>query len=274
MTLRRLAAGAALAAPAALAAVVAAQVAAVVGGEYLPDPAYRVDAVREPPVAAARRPLRLAVLGDSTVAGIGAAQADDALPVLVAERVAPALGCRVVVTGFGVSGARTADVRREQVPALVGAGFDVVLIVVGANDVTHVTAPWRLAAETAALVRQAATATAGVVVGGIPEFATVPALPQPLRAVAGAWADVLRAVQRRSATAAGAVFVDIAALASPRFLGRPESMSTDGYHPSGVGYGLWADALAPAVLAAAHPTTPAAAPGGRGAGGLRTPTAG
>src|SRR5690606_16104244 len=110
MTLRRLAAGAALAAPAALAAVVAAQVAAVVGGEYLPDPAYRVDAVREPPVAAARRPLRLAVLGDSTVAGIGAAQADDALPVLVAERVAPALGCRVVVTGFGVSGARTADV--------------------------------------------------------------------------------------------------------------------------------------------------------------------
>src|SRR5690606_33064927 len=143
-------------APAALAAVVAAQVAAVVGGEYLPDPAYRVDAVREPPVAAARRPLRLAVLGDSTVAGIGAAQADDALPVLVAERVAPALGCRVVVTGFGVSGARTADVRREQVPALVGAGFDVVLIVVGANDVTHVTAPWRLAAETAALVRQAA----------------------------------------------------------------------------------------------------------------------
>ncbi|HEY8341314.1 MAG TPA: SGNH/GDSL hydrolase family protein [Egibacteraceae bacterium] len=252
MSRRRLAAAAALASPAALAAVVAAQVRSLVRGEFLDDPAFSVAAECEPP-APTDRLLRLAVLGDSTVAGIGADEADGSLPVLVAERVARLAGCRVAVTGHGRSGARTADVRGEQVPVLADGDVDVALVVVGSNDVTHVTPPWRLAAETAALVREAAARAGAVVLGGIPEFATVPRFPQPLRAVAGAWADLLRAVQRRSALAAGALFVDIAALASPRFLGRPETMSADGYHPSAIGYGLWADALAPAVAALAGP---------------------
>ncbi|MDP8969765.1 MAG: SGNH/GDSL hydrolase family protein, partial [Actinomycetota bacterium] len=81
-------------------------------------------------------------------------------------------------------------------------------------------------------------------------FKTVPALDQPLRALVGAYAGLLRERQRAAAGAGGAVFVDIAALASPRFLDRPESMSPDGFHPSAVGYGFWADALAPAVAAA------------------------
>jgi lysophospholipase L1-like esterase len=46
------------------------------------------------------------------------------------------------------------------------------------------------------------------------------------------------------------VFVDLAEQASPRFLGVPEATSPDGFHPSPVGYGFWADALAPAVVEA------------------------
>ncbi|MBA3586444.1 MAG: SGNH/GDSL hydrolase family protein, partial [Chloroflexi bacterium] len=37
---------------------------------------------------------------------------------------------------------------------------------------------------------------------------------------------------------------------SPRFEGRPEATSSDGFHPSPIGYGFWADAIAPAVVAA------------------------
>jgi lysophospholipase L1-like esterase len=43
--------------------------------------------------------------------------------------------------------------------------------------------------------------------------------------------------------------VDLAAEASPRFLDTPEATSSDGFHPSPIGYGFWADALAPAVTA-------------------------
>jgi lysophospholipase L1-like esterase len=63
------------------------------------------------------------------------------------------------------------------------------------------------------------------------------------------YSGVLRAEQVAAVEAVpGARFVDLAAEASPRFLGVPEATSSDGFHPSPVGYGFWADALAPAVV--------------------------
>ncbi|MDP8977164.1 MAG: GDSL-type esterase/lipase family protein, partial [Actinomycetota bacterium] len=162
-----------------------------------------------------------------------------------------ATGRRVRVVGYAVSGARTDTVRRRQVPRLTGRRLDAILVVAGANDVTHATPPWALRHRTAALL-DALAAThpeAGVVLAGIPEFGTVPAFAQPLRAVLGAYADVLRGLQRDVAAARrGVGFVDLARRASPRFIGRPASMSPDGFHPAALGYGFWADALAPAVV--------------------------
>lgn len=198
---------------------------------------------------------RLVVLGDSTVEGVGAASPMETLPVHVAGHVAARLGAPVGVTGFGVSGARTADVARHQAPRVAqrrrdGARWDAALVIVGSNDATHALPPWRmrgLTREALAATREAADAP--VVLGGIPEFHTVPAVPPPLRRVLGAHADVLRHRQRRGAGDLGAPFVDIRAEASPRFLGRPETMSPDGFHPSPEGYRLWADALAATVYA-------------------------
>lgn len=194
-------------------------------------------------------PIELRVLGDSTVAGVGTAAADDALPSLLAERVARRTGRAVHVVGLGVSGAQTADVTAEQLPKVTDA--DVVVIVVGSNDVVHVTDPGRFRGETAELLDEATADGVPVVLGGIPRFYGVAALAQPLRAITDGYAAVLRNVQRGVAQSAPHVtFVDIAALASPRFRGVPTSMSSDSYHPATVGYGFWADALAPAVEAA------------------------
>lgn len=215
---------------------------------YLPgDPGFQVEATIGP-TSTTQRPVELVVLGDSTVAGIGSPRAAQSLAVLVADRVAHRLGRQVHVVAKGASGARTMTVVARQVPLLADSRPDVVLIVVGSNDVTHVTAPWTMRHQTTALVEAArGTSHAPVVVGGIPQFRTVPALLQPLRWVTGRYASVLREAQRKAVAQSGAVYVDIAALASPRFIGRPESMASDGFHPSPVGYGFWADALAPAV---------------------------
>lgn len=196
-----------------------------------------------------RAPLELVVLGDSTTAGVGSPSVAQSLPVLVAQQVADRTGREVHVIGQGISGARTDTVRGEQVPRLLEEGVDVVLVVVGSNDVTHLTPWWQMEARTAALLDAAhERAGAPVVLGGIPQFRTVPALLQPLRTLTGAYAVPLRRAQRAAvASTEAASFVDIAALASPRFIGVPESMSADGFHPSEIGYGFWADALAPAV---------------------------
>jgi lysophospholipase L1-like esterase len=235
----------------------------------LPDlePTYEVDALVDPggtvtpagdlderrPDAAASAALRLVVLGDSTAAGTGVADLADALPVQIAARVAAALERPVAVTGFGVSGARTEGVIRDQVPLLDGTDPEVVVIVIGSNDVTGLTTPWALRRQTRELLEAAhAAADAPVVLAGIPLFRGAGAIPQPLRRVTVAYANRMRPVQREAAgSVEGVRYVPIADEASPRFAGRPEAMSADAYHPSPVGYGFWADAIAPRVVAAA-----------------------
>lgn len=215
---------------------------------YLVDVDFRVDRTVGPQQRD-RAPLELRVLGDSTAAGVGTDSAAESLPVLLAERVAQRLDRPVHVLGLGVSGARTADVRQRQLPDL-GDDVDALVIVVGSNDVIHGTPPWRLRAQTRALAEDAAASGVPVVVGGIPRFAGVTAVPQPLRAVTDGFAAIQRDAQQEAVEQVpGTVYVDIAALASPRFVGRPEAFSSDEFHPSTVGYGFWADALAPAVVA-------------------------
>ena len=246
-TLRALA----LSAPAALAAVLTAQGLRTAGEEYLPAPAYAVDLIVGGLGATDPAGPRLAVLGDSTVEGIGATGPERTLPAQIAARVAERVQRPVEVVGLGSSGARTADVAWRQAALLTSRDVDAVVVVVGSNDATHALPPWRMRRLTLQML-EAVRAAAGevpVVLGGIPEFHTVPAVPLPLRWVLGAHAAVLRWRQRAAAAQVRAPFVDIRALASPRFLARPASMSGDGFHPSELGYGYWADALAPAVVA-------------------------
>ncbi|HVM00239.1 MAG TPA: SGNH/GDSL hydrolase family protein [Egibacteraceae bacterium] len=198
-------------------------------------------------------PLRLVVLGDSTAAGVGSPTIEGSLPALIAERVAGALHRSVDVVGHGVSGARTADILDEQVPLLTDTPADVLVISVGSNDVTHVTPPWTLARRTTELLTAAREAVPGtpVVLAGIPLFEGTPRLPVPLRWIVIAYARPLRNAQRTAALEVpGVRYADIARDASPRFRGVPDAMSADGYHPSPVGYGFWADAIAAEVTAA------------------------
>lgn len=218
--------------------------------EFLPsDPGYVVDARVEPSADPAGEVLRLAVLGDSTVAGVGSPTEESSLPVLIAQRVADATRRPVQVTGFGVPGARTATLTSDQLPR-VESGFDVLVLVIGSNDATHAT-PWaELGRGTAEMLRTALGAATHVVLAGTPRFVGAEVIPEPLRTMVDRYAGVLRGEQRVAAEAAAGVrFVDIAADASPRFEGRPEAFSADGFHPSPVGYGFWADAISDGVVA-------------------------
>ena len=215
-------------------------------GYLPPDPGYRVD-VRIGP--AAGTPLRLAVLGDSTVAGVGSPTAGESLPALIGERVAAATERPVQVVGFGRSGARTATVRSEQLPRLAG-GWDAIVLVVGSNDATHATFWLRFREDAEAMLAQARALAPVVVLAGTPRFHANRIIPEPLRTMVDRYAAVLRRQQREAVAAVpGSRFVDLAEEASPRFLDAPEATSMDGFHPSPIGYGFWADALAPAVVA-------------------------
>lgn len=219
--------------------------------EYLPsDPGYVVDTRVEPRAAASGRVVRLAVLGDSTVAGVGSPTEAESLAVLIAERVGQATGRAVHVTGFGDSGARTASLTADQLPRVDGT-FDAVVLVIGSNDATHATPWWTLRSQTIEMLEQATALGVPVVLAGTPRFSGTEIIPEPLRKMVDLYSGVLRGEQRAAVEAVpGVRFVDLAADASPRFAGVPEATSSDGFHPSPVGYGFWADAISPAVVAA------------------------
>jgi lysophospholipase L1-like esterase len=181
-------------------------------------------------------PFTVAVLGDSSVAGVGAERAEDTLAYGVAMALAE--GHRVTLHCLGVSGARLANVVNEQLPRLAGLDADAVLVCVGTNDVTHGTSSRMLRRHLRALAGGLATVApnAVVVVSGLPPADVCPAFHPPLRHLLGVRAWALTRLYRSELANSGITVFDIASETRLAFRGRREMFSADLFHPSSAGY--------------------------------------
>ncbi len=236
-------------------------------GRYLPDGTHlalgrrrRATASGHPPArtasgrAAVRAlptssPLRLAMLGDSTSAGFGAADADSLPGVMLARAVAAELDRPVLLGTYAVVGTGAADLARQWALAALTSP-DVVVIVVGANDVRDRISPAASVDALVAVVRAIRAGGVAVVVATCPDLGVVTPIPAPLRQLAGHWSRTLAARQERAVVAAGGVAVPIGRLVSPGFAGHPELFAPDLFHPSGAGYARAVAVLLPAVFTA------------------------
>ncbi|MGQ0431020.1 MAG: SGNH/GDSL hydrolase family protein [Microthrixaceae bacterium] len=183
--------------------------------------------------------LRMVWLGDSTAAGVGASSARLAIP----RRVAAELDRPVELTNLAVSGARVRDVVDDQLPRLDALRPDVVLVSIGANDVTHLTsrADFRRTYER---MLTAIPDDALIVLLGVPDMGAPTRLAQPLRAIAGLRGRQLDEVVRTLAGDHDAEYVDIAGETGPTMRSdTARYFAADRYHPSDDGYALWAAAV-------------------------------
>lgn len=197
----------------------------------------------------ARPPLRLAVLGDSAGAGLGADHPDETPGALLATALA-ARGREVVLEVFAVSGSQSADLE-PQVSRTLLTPPHVAVISIGANDVTHRVAPEQAVADQRAAVERLQAAGVRVVVGSTPDLSAVRPIPQPLRWWAGLRSRAMAAAQQRLEDA-GATVVPLGALLTERFGADPQRyFCRDRFHPSPEGYRAIAEALLPAVVSAA-----------------------
>lgn len=195
--------------------------------------------------AGAGAALRLVVLGESTVAGVGAEHHADGITACLATRLATRTARPVGWQAVGRSGATARSARVDLVPRLAGLGADVLVLVLGVNDVLRLgtAAQWR--ADLGALIDAAWDALGApcpTVVSPLPPLGEFACFPQPLRAFLGLRATAFDAVTRAVAAERGLVV----APALPRLT--PEVFATDGFHPSARGYAAWADGLAVAAL--------------------------
>jgi lysophospholipase L1-like esterase len=185
-------------------------------------------------------PAKLLVLGESTVAGLGARTHERALAGQFAKQLSGRIGQAVewhVVGRNGVTARRTID---ELLPLMPNLAFDYILLGIGGNDVMRLSSPrvWRRdMLELLARLREQNPA-AVIFISNCPMIIASPIMPQPIKAILWQLSKMHNANILEFTRDMDRVFyypqpVDV------DFQG----FFADGIHPSEQGYSDWAAAM-------------------------------
>lgn len=189
--------------------------------------------------------IRLLAVGDSIIAGVGAAELTRALVGQTATAIASSRNCHVSWHAFGRSGYDSAKILDRIVPVLPSAAFDYIIVSVGVNDITGLTPirAWRR--NLALLLRELRTRSpdALIAVAGIPPLHGFPLLPQPLRAVFGMRGRAFEEVALQVVgNCENVLHVPL------DFEPDPSRFAPDGYHPSEASYAVFGRHMADRLL--------------------------
>jgi lysophospholipase L1-like esterase len=195
-------------------------------------------------------PLRYLVLGDSTAAGVGGDY-----EVGIAVRTARELSRRrqVELVNLAVSGARVRDVLEDQLPAGETLRADLVLLSVGANDVTHLTRIGAMRTDLREIVRRlrASNPAIRIVITGSPDMGSPPRIPRLLRGIASLRTKAANRMFRSEAARLDLGFAPIAEETGPLFRSDRSLFASDRFHPNDRGYATWVPVLDKALASAA-----------------------
>jgi lysophospholipase L1-like esterase len=178
-------------------------------------------------------PLTYVVMGDSTSVGQGGDYNQG-----FARSTARYLAQNHAVTFYniGISGARSAGVVTKQLPEAVDLRPDVVLIAVGANDVTHLTSLSTVRTSLQQILRALRTAnpTVKVVLTGSPQMGSVARFPQPFKYYEKIRTGQVNSVISQVASSNHAVFAPIAAETGAAFAHNPRLYARPQPSPSAI----------------------------------------
>lgn len=213
------------------------------------------DAAGRPDGSVGAGPVKqLVAVGDSIIAGVGAATLDRALVGQTARALADKLDATIDWNALGQTGQTSSGLLADQLGRLPGTDADYVIVSIGVNDVTRVERTRTYVRNIRRIAETIRARYPRAIIGfaGLPPLGVFPLLPQPLRAALG-----LRAVTFNEELSTllddipGAIFIPVDFEASPGMF------SDDGFHPSELGYtefgGIVADALIAAKVSADAP---------------------
>lgn len=184
--------------------------------------------------------LNYVVMGDSTTIGQGASY-PESYAYQSAEHLAQSQKREIHFTNVGVSGARAADVVASQLQKAQALKPDLVLIGVGANDVTHFTDnnSVKKSIEKVITELRSQNPDVKVVITGSPAMGSVPRFPWPVRQIMGSRSKRLNNVLLPLVDSQHIVFAPIAEKTGPIFSKDPTLFAADKFHPNARGYAVW-----------------------------------
>lgn len=193
-------------------------------------------------------PLRYVALGDSYTIGTSVEPAERFPDQLVAD-LADSTPTLELVANLGVNGYTSADLIREELPAVARLDPDVVSLLIGVNDVVQrvSNADYTANLRTILDALEARLRPERIVAVAIPDYTVTPAgadYGDPRRQHDAIVAN--NATMAALAAERGIAFVDIFDL-SLRAATDWSLVAEDGLHPSGAQYALWVERIASVV---------------------------
>lgn len=190
-------------------------------------------------------PIVYVALGDSTGAGVGAANGGYVLRLynrLLQHRPGSQLA------NLCVSGATTEDVVRGQLDRGVEKNPQLVTLGIGINDVGHNVPLERFAENYDRILTTLKEKTqAQIVVTNIPDISSAPVVPSSLRSRYRQQIVTFNQRLEEIANRHGVTVYDIYSITTRELPSHPEYFSRDGFHPSDEGYELWATEMWPTI---------------------------
>ncbi len=194
--------------------------------------------------------VKVAIFGDSSACGYGVDRVEETPAALIASGIAEQGDRRVYLRTFCKVGAVSADLA-AQIDRALPIEPDVAMILIGANDVTHVTMPSQSVRHLSEGVRRLHDAGVEVVVGTCPDLGTVKPIAPPLKQIARAWSRRLAAAQTIAVIEEGGRTISLGSVLGPEFMAAPALLfGPDQFHPSAEGYRALSRILLPSMLAA------------------------
>ncbi|WP_426241290.1 SGNH/GDSL hydrolase family protein [Psychrobacter sp. TWP2-1-2] len=223
----------------------------------------------ESPKEAHKRTLNLMVVGDSAAAGVGSETQQEALvgnliPVLTQQS---AIQNQFDILNWSLqatTGHTSFDIlRRLYVLPAPSQPVDVMVLSVGVNDTTSKVSvdKWQQQIESIIAIAQRKFGVRELIFLSLPPMAQMPAIPAPLSNFLGAKASILDNTLQQVCAAHDSVTymaTDFPRMIAEHSNGSPIDIkvmfASDGFHPSSLMYGYWAQQLSELIIQLLNPS--------------------
>lgn len=193
-------------------------------------------------------PVVYVALGDSTGVGVGAREGGYVARLF--ERIKHERP-RSSLTNLCVSGATTDDVLLDQLGPALQSNTTLVTLGIGINDAGRGVAVERFARNYEEIIKRIRAKTnAPIVVTNLPDVSLAPVVLASMRQEVSRRVALFNERIEEIAKRYGLLLVDIYSVTREMIPQHPEFFSSDGFHPSDIGYEYWAKTMWPTVKTA------------------------
>lgn len=182
-------------------------------------------------------------MGDSTVEGVGASSSDRTFPAVVRDFIKSEYE-NISFYNLGKRGALVKDLLKYQIDETITLRPDLISVSIGANNVMRGGRISTFERDLRLLFEKLTSKTSSkIVINNIPDFSAARKIIKPVRFFYAFRARKFNEVIKKVSDEYGVVHVDLYNNSRFVFNNYPEFVSSDGLHPSDLGYALWANII-------------------------------